>query len=66
MLESPADASNDTGQSEARGTTMVKGPGQKAAASFFASSLNVPKAKAAPASATWEISGLKVGRPLAA
>ena len=49
MLESPADASSETGQRAARGTTTVKGPGQSACASFFASAENTPNAKAASA-----------------
>ena len=49
MLESPAEASSETGQPAARRTTTVKGPGQNARTSFFASAENVPNAK--PASA---------------
>ena len=64
--ESPAEASNDTGQSGARSTTMVSGPGQKAFAKVLAMSGNTPRRKAASALATWAMRGLKAGLPFVA
>ena len=66
MLDNPAEQSRETGQSGRRSTTMVKGPGQMAVASFSASFENTPRRNAASTSATWEISGLNCGRCLAA
>ena len=49
----------------ARGRTRVSGPGQKTSASFSARASKTPSRRAAATSATWAISGLKLGRPLA-
>ena len=65
-VEAGTGQQRDRGRSGARGTTRLKGPGQKAAASALASGLKLPSAKAAPASGTWAMSGLKEGLPLAA
>ena len=51
-LGKPALASSDIGESRARGTTSVSGPGQKASASFRATALKVPSGKASASDAT--------------
>ena len=62
----PARASSQTLALSAKGRTRVSGPGQKVLASFSATSENRPSRRAASTLATWAISGLKAGRPLAA
>ena len=49
-----------------RGKTSVSGPGQYCRASARAASENTARRSAAASEATWTISGLKLGRPLAA
>ena len=66
MLSNPAEANNDTGQSLRRSTTSVSGPGQNTRAKVSAAFGNIPSARAASRSATWEISGLNWGRDFAA
>ena len=66
MVSRPAQARSETGQSGRRFSTMVSGPGQKAAASFSASGVNNASSRARATSGRWEISGLKLGLPLAA
>lgn len=65
-VSSPAVANSATGQSSVFGTTSVSGPGQNASASLNARASKRPIRRAAARSATWAISGLKAGRPLAA
>ena len=65
MVSRPAVARSATGQSARLGSTSVSGPGQNAAASRSAASSKRASARAAAASATWAISGLNDGRPLA-
>ena len=65
MVSRPAVASSATGQLAALGRTSVSGPGQNAAASRVASASKRASACAACRSATWAMSGLKAGRPLA-
>ena len=65
MLSRPAVASSATGQSDAFGNTSVSGPGQNAALSLAASASKRASRRAACRSATWAMSGLNAGRPLA-
>jgi hypothetical protein len=61
----PARARSQTAAASATGRTKVRGPGQKAAARRSPRSSNRAIRRAAATSATWAISGLKLGRPLA-
>ena len=63
---SPAVTSLAIGAPARSGRTSVSGPGQKAAASAQASSSNPASVSAACWSSICTISGLKLGRPLAA
>ena len=65
-LARPARASSQTEPSGAAGATSVSGPGQKASASRSAGAPSRASRRAAERSATWAMSGLKLGRPLAA
>ena len=65
-LSRPASARSDTPLPGRFGSTRVSGPGQNAAASASAAASKRARLRAASTSATWAISGLKLGRPLAA
>ena len=65
MLSNPAEVSQAIGQSVARLTTILSGPGQKRSATALAAGLKSPSEKAHWAWETCEISGLKRGRPFA-
>ena len=64
-VSSPAVTSGLTAAPSRSGTTRVSGPGQKASASFRDRGSRTPMRSAIARSATWTISGLKRGRPLA-
>ena len=66
MLSRPAVASSATAQPARFFSTSVSGPGQNFAASRLAAASNTASRSAARRSATWAISGLNEGRPLAA
>ena len=66
IVANPAVTSEAIPESPLTGSTNVNGPGQNAAASARASASNTAIRSAAARSATCTISGLKLGRPLAA
>ena len=65
-VSSPAVTSDAIGAPSRSGSTSVNGPGQKASASAAAVASNTASRSASARSGTWTISGLKLGRPLAA
>ncbi|MET3824332.1 hypothetical protein ABIC16_000025 [Sphingomonas sp. PvP055] len=66
IVSNPAVTSDAIPASGRSGSTKVSGPGQNAAASARAVASNTAIRSAAARSSTWTISGLKLGRPLAA
>ena len=64
-VSNPAETSGWIGEPALSGSTSVSGPGQKASASLREIASNSASPSAISMSATWAISGLKRGRPLA-
>ena len=65
-LANPAQARSQTDPVRARGSTRVSGPGQNRMASRSASGVKAASLRAWSRVATWAMSGLNIGRPLAA